>query len=240
MDILSVAMELTEVVSRLVERVRQLYWAVVLIGHRCPDCTGALTMVGESRCQCPSCGRTFDPTVAFQRCLDCGGPLALRIRRYQCQRCGADVPSCFVFEGVAFDREYFARQMAESRQRKRRRQEQLRRLVAENRSETIDPAPIDLEAIPGLVEALNGLSVGPEIRVLLPLCKGFDLRRYQRHVEAHVGPIEVYFDRIPPLEKDARMDRIWRFVAIIFMAHAGLVQICQHEETILVSQIVAN
>jgi len=62
------------------------------------------------------------------------------------------------------------------------------------------------------------------------------LHRYETHVWTHIGPIEVCFDQIPRLEKDVRKDRIWRFVAIIFMAHAGLIEICQQGETLWLSQ----
>ena len=46
------------------------------------------------------------------------------------------------------------------------------------------------------------------------------------------------FDEIPPLEDDARRDRIWRFVAIVFMAHAGAIEIWQEGEAIMVMQHV--
>jgi hypothetical protein len=68
----------------------------------------------------------------------------------------------------------------------------------------------------------------------LPLATGFDLSRYETHLEAHIGPIEMSFDDLPPLEEDARLDRIWRFIAIIFMAHAGLIEITRDAGAIMV------
>ena len=193
-------------------------------------------MVGESRCRCSSCGYIFDPTVSFQRCSACGGVPALRVRRYQCSECGADVTSRFVFEGLVFDVEYFRRKMAESRQRKQERREGIRRMVAENRSPAVKASPVDLEGIPGLVEALNSLTAGVDPRLLEPLRQSFDLGRYQRHLQAHIGLIEVCFNDLPPLENNVRTDRIWRFVALIFMAHTGLIEIRQEGQTIMVSQ----
>ncbi|KKK63595.1 hypothetical protein LCGC14_2992720, partial [marine sediment metagenome] len=84
MDIVRQAFRLVEVVTAFAGRARQLYYAVVLLGHSCPRCGGKLAMVAEGRCRCRSCGHGFDPTVAFQRCPACGGKLVLRVRRYQC------------------------------------------------------------------------------------------------------------------------------------------------------------
>ena len=234
MDIVAVATEFTEAVAMLVARVRRFYYAVSLMGHRCPDCYGALAMLRESFCQCMVCGIRFDPTVVFQRCLDCGGRPQLQIRRYRCTDCGTEIRSHFVFDTLPFDQEYFRQRMADSRQRKRKRQDVLRRLVTENRSDRWTLSPAGLHDVPGLVDALDRLSLGPELAVWLPLCRGFDLKRYQRHLQAHLGPIEVGFDEIPTLEEDARKDRIWRFVAIMLMAHEGVLRVWQQGEAVLV------
>ena len=55
----------------------------------------------------------------------------------------------------------------------------------------------------------------------------FDLTRYQAHVQAHIRPI-ANLEQIPPLSEDRRKDRVWRFIAIIFLAHAGLIDIWQN------------
>ena len=236
MDIIAMAFGLTDAVKRFAGRAKSLYYAVVLMGHDCDQCGGSLLMIGESRCRCESCGRTFDPTIAFQRCADCGGGTRLRIRRYVCKTCGADVTSRFIFDGLVFDTEYFRRKMTESRCRKQQRRQQAQAMAAENRSASLPVPEMDLESVPGLVDALDGLSACPEAAALMPMCKGFDLRRYERHLQAHIGSIEVCFDNIPSLTEDARLDRIWRFIAVIFMAHSGLIEICQEGQTILVSQ----
>jgi len=69
---------------------------------------------------------------------------------------------------------------------------------------------------------------------------GFDLKRYQSHVEAHIRDLPVGLDEIPSLTEDARRDLIWRFVAIIFMAHAGLVDVWQEGSTIWVMRHEAD
>jgi len=233
-EIIRLAFELARVVEVFVEHARQYFYEVALSGYTCPRCGGRLEMLGESHCRCAACGYVFDPTAAFQRCTACGGRVRLRICRYQCCQCGLDVPSRFVFDGVVFDREYFREHMAESRKRKREQREYLGRVAAENRSDALEPPAADLDAIPGLVEALNSLVTVPDMNVWIPFAKGFDLNRYQKHIQAHLGQYETQFDDIPALENNSRLDRIWRFIAIVFMAHAGGIQIRQQGSTILV------
>lgn len=234
-EIIRLALELAQAVDALMQRTRVFYYEVMLYGHRCPRCGGILQMIGESRCRCMDCEHEFDPTIAYQRCPLCDSPPRLRVSRYVCRRCGRDVRSRFVFEARVFDREYFRERMAESRQRKRAERERLPPVLVTPRSEDLQPAPAHLAAVPGLVEALDGLVGTPEIAAWLPLMReGFDLKRYQTHLQAHLGPIEVCFDDLPPLEDNARTDRIWRFVALVFMAHSGDIELRQEGPTIWV------
>lgn len=239
-DIIAMAFELARAVEALYEHTRRYYYEVMLSGHPCPLCGGTLAMVGESDCRCAACGHRLDPTVTFQRCTACGGVPGLRISRYQCEGCGEDVPSRFVFDARVFDREYFRLRMAESRERKAQQCKEACREIAVTRSAPAAGMAADLDMIPGLAGALDELVGVADLAVWLPLAKGFDLNRYQTHLQAHIGPIEICFDDLPALENDARMDRIWRFVAVIFMAHAGLVHIWQQGQTILVRTCEAD
>ena len=120
--------------------------------------------------------------------------------------------------------------MAESRDRKRAKQERSSPGLVVDQSETLSQPPVQLANVPGLVEALDQLVGVPELTAWLPLMRsGFDLKRYQAHLRAHIGPIEVCFDDLPPLENQARLDRIWRFVALVFMAHAGDIDLWQED-----------
>ena len=239
-DIIRLAFRLAEAVIGFAGRARQLYYAVMLMGHECARCGSSLVMEGEGRCRCQACGDESDPTVAFQRCGTCGGRLELRVRRCRCTQCGADVASRFLFDGLAFDAEYFRQKMTESRQRKRELRERVRKMLAESRSPHLDAMPADLDAIPGLMDALNGLVAGTTEVVPFYPCTGFDLKRYQSHVEVHLRDFPIGLGDIPSLTEDARRDLIWRFVAIIFMAHAGLVDVWQEGTTILVMKHEAN
>ena len=67
------------------------------------------------------------------------------------------------------------------------------------------------------------------------------MRRYQSHLQAHTGQVAVEFEQIPVLmQEDLRLDRIWRFIAAIFMANAGLMQVDQHGPTLMVRQCEAD
>ena len=191
-------------------------------------------MVREGKARCEACGRELDPTLVFQACSACGGKLVLRIRRYHCQQCGADVPSRFLFDGLAFDALYFKAKMSESRQRRQDLRERVREMLAASRSRNLVPLPVDLAAVPGLIDALNGLVGGLEQRTLWLPRDGFDLVRYENHLQAHIGPIAIRFDDLPPLSENSRQDRIWRFIAILFLANAGAVELWQESQTIWV------
>ncbi|MGB2987952.1 MAG: hypothetical protein WBE26_18950 [Phycisphaerae bacterium] len=234
MNIISRAFQLTDAVAAYTNRVRRFYYAVVLSAHACPKCGGGLNMVAEGRCRCSACAHAFDPTVLFQRCSDCGGTPKIDIRRYRCSQCGSDVSSRFLFDGLVFDAAYFRQKMSEHRERKSDQRARLQAQLIENRSLPLDAGPADLDAVPGLTEALNSLIAGIQPGVLRLDCKGFDLSRYESHVQAHLELYPIMFDQIPPLSDDARLDRIWRFIAIIFMAHSGLIEIQQESQAIMV------
>ena len=226
-DIIELAFALTETVKAFVGHARHFCYEVMLSGYTCQHCGGTLVMIAESRCRCRGCGFEFDPTLAFQRCGTCGEKLQLRVTRYQCRSCRRDMPSRFVFEGPVFDPEYFRQRMAESRQRKAERAEQFQQRLQESRSPPLDTPAAELESIPGLLAALNDLVGVEDVAAWLPLCKGFDLNLYQEHVRAHVQRRPMDFDDIPALEGNRRLDRVWRFVAVVFMAHAGVIEIEQ-------------
>ena len=191
-------------------------------------------MVREGKAGCEACGRELDPTLVFQACSACGGRLALRIRRYRCRQCGADVPSRFLFDCCVFDSEYFRLRVAESRQRKAELRERVREMLAASRSRDLVLTPADLAAVPGLIDALNGLVGGLEpVPLWLPR-DGFDLARYKRHLQAHIGPIAIRFDDLPRLSEDSGQDRIWRFVALVFLDQAGLLELRQEGQCIWV------
>ena len=240
MDIIELAYRVVARVSRYADQARRFFYQVVLSDHACSKCGGQIGMTRDGWCQCSNCGDEFDPTLAFQTCLDCGGKPKLAVRRYQCVRCGKDIASRFMFDGLVFDAAYFRRKMAEHRQEKKRQEERVRKMLADSRSSDLDPLPADLGSVPGLMEALNSLTKGSVNAARWKATRDFDMRRYQSHLRAHTGPIAVEFEQIPVLmQEDLRLDRIWRFIAAIFMANAGLIQVDQHGPTLMVRQCEA-
>jgi hypothetical protein len=240
MNIIALAFDMSEAVEAFVQKARGFFYQVVLFRHRCPSCNGALHAVGEGRCRCGLCGRELDPTIAFQRCVRCGGAPVLRIRRYECQDCGSDIQSRFLFDGLAFDPEYFRQKMAESRQRRDEQRERVRQMLAESRSDVLPLGEADLDCVPGLVAALNALTIGLDEGIVVEARPVFDLHRYEAHIQAHLGGLPVSLTEIPPLCEHLRKDLIWRFIAVIFLAHAGVVDIWQDGQNIRVIEHEAD
>ena len=240
MNIIGLAFRMSEAVAALVERIRGFYYAVLLMDHRCPGCGGTLRMIGESKCRCRSCGHELDPTVTFQNCPDCGGKAVLRIRRYECSQCGTEIRSRFLFDGLVFDTEYFRQKMAEHRERKAQQRERTQKMLAETRSEALDVPAADIGSSPELLEALNSLTSGLAAAFVRHPKDGFDLKRYESHLLAHIRDFPLEFDQIPYLEENTRKDRVWRFIALLFMAHSGQVNIWQDGLNIMVVKNETN
>ena len=158
----------------------------------------------------------------------------MRIRRYECRTCGALIQSRFLFDGLVFDAAYFRHKMAESRERKQQRRERVRRMLAESRSPAAELPPAEQEGLAALQVALDTLTGSLEPALPPPKRSDFDLHRYERHVEAHCRHGPVTLVEIPRLIEDARRDLIYRFVALIFLAHAGTVRVWQEGRDILV------
>jgi len=240
MNIIHAAVRVATAVAAYSARARRFFYEVMLFDHACPKCHGSLAMVREGCCRCAACAHSFDPTVAFQRCSACGGTPKIEVRRYRCSQCGEDISSRFLFDGLVFDAEYFRQKMAEHRHRKRDQHARLRAAQMDDRSPVLDAGPADLGAVQGLIEALDSLTAGGTGDFPWPIREGFDLSRYERHIQAHIQPIPILFDQIPPIGDNARRDRIWRFIALVFLAHAGLVDLRQKGQTITVMQREAN
>jgi len=239
-DIVRLGFAVAAASAQLVSHARSFYYAVVLSGHACPGCGGHLGMLREGLCTCAACARTFDPTVAFQACASCGGAPRVRIRRYACSRCGTEITSRFLFDGLVFDAAYFRAKMAASRARRQQRRRAVQTLLAGTRSGALDPGPAALDNVPDLVAGLDGLSCGGAPPFPLPARAAFDLERYETHVRAHLHAIPIQFDDVPPLSEKSPLDRIWRFIAILYLAQAGTLHVWQDGPTIWVMKHEAD
>jgi hypothetical protein len=204
------------------KRVRQFYFEVVLSSFSCPACGGQLHMIGNSECSC-SCGNAFDPTLAFQKSACCGAGLIRKTFHYACSKCRKSNPSRFIFDERVFDKAYFREMMRESRERKKKKREEIRKLLAQSRSDTLSLTEFpDIEIIPGLIEDLNEFiqktsyeaphySFGAE--------NEFDLNKYRDHILSVLSWDSVLFSEMEPLIDDIRDDKIYRFITLVIMDH---------------------
>jgi hypothetical protein len=241
MNIIELAVDMVKTVEGFVQRATMFFYSVMLLAYRCPGCNGQLSMVTEGKCKCDACGEEFDPTVEFQRCSACGGVSTVKVRRYQCKSCGQDISSKFLFDGLVFDPEYFRAKMAECRERKKELKERVKQMLAECRSKTLPLHPADLNAVPGLLDALNSLTEDLAESFEIESRNEFNLKHYEEHIQAHIQEIPISLDEIPPLSKEsARKDRIWRFITVIFLAHAGIIDVWQEGQEIIVMKHEAN
>jgi len=222
------------------ERVRAYYFEVVLSPHQCPECGGRLKMTMQSLCSC-SCGKTFDPTLEFQRSGCCGARLARRTYHYACSRCQEMVPSRFIFDERVFDSAYFREMMRESRARAKQRKEEIGRLLMEARSGTLplleEP---NLGSIHGLLEDLD-LFVQQGSQDVQPCGfepkQEFSMAEYRDHILSNLGWGAVSFSGIPPMSEEGRRDRAWRFITLVFMQDDRMVNLIQEGDNIWVQRL---
>jgi len=221
-------------------KAKEFYFQVLLSKYSCPECGRELTMTGTSECSC-SAGHVIDPTLAFQQSDCCGQRLVRKIQHYACTGCGRTVPSRFIFDEQIFDAEYFRTRMQEHRIRAQRKREEVRRLLAENRSGEwlLDEQP-DLEVVPGLVEALDGFIESDQAETTGFISESwdqYDFGAYRSHLLAGLGWSPVLFSELIPLAGDARQDRIWRFMTLLFMDQAREIDLSQHGQDLLVRRV---
>jgi len=210
-------------ILQLKGQVRQLFYAAVLGRRLCPACQGQLEMLKDGLCQCLACNHRFDPTVQFQCCRKCGGNVTKKTYHYFCSECGQQVKSEFTFDRKVFDKAYFAEMMRESRERRRKKRDTLQRMLRTVRSaDHFLETPVELDRIPGLTEALDFFphsQFPPEMVPALAERPEFDLNRYESHVLDSLAGDETDFDCIEPLLENLRLDRIFRFIAAVFLDH---------------------
>jgi len=222
------------------ERVRLFYFEVILSAYQCPQCGGQLQMIGQSECAC-SCGNTFDPTIAFQRSPCCGARLVRNTFHYACSKCSKTAPSRFVFDEKLFDATYFREMMRESRDRAKRKKEEVRRLLAKSRSSALqlmeEPG---LGSIPGLIQDLDDFirEGSTEVcRFPFDAQPDFSMNDYHDHIISNIGLGTILFSDIAPLIDDHRRDRVFRFITLVFMQNDREVELTQEGTDIWVQKV---
>jgi hypothetical protein len=226
-------------VANLKERVRAFYFEVILSPYQCPRCGGRLHMAGQSQAAC-SCGNTLDPTISFQRSPCCGVELVKKTFHYACSGCHQTVPSRFLFDERIFDAAYFREMMQESRARAMQRKEEVGRLLAESRSDSLhlteDP---DLGSIPGLIQDLDDFiqENPPEIGQRCFSGKSdFAISDYREHILSALSWDSMLFSDISPLIQNLRADKAWRFITVVFMDHEREIELVQHGNDLVIQR----
>ena len=197
-------------------------------------------MTGQSECSC-SCGNTFDPTLTFQKSSCCGARLIRRSFHYACSRCHKAVPSRFLFDEKLFDKAYFREMIQESRRRAKEKREEIRRLLAESRSGALalmeEP---ELDSIPGLIQDLNDFIQQQSVEAAdsaFDTRGAFHMNEYREHILSTLGWNGVFFSDIVPLIEDCRLDKIWRFITLIFMQNDRELELTQQGSELLVQRL---
>ena len=57
----------------------------------------------------------------------------------------------------------------------------------------------------------------------------FDMDRYRRHILELASGCIVHFEGISRIIEDERLDRIFRFVTVIFLQHEGRIELNQED-----------
>lgn len=217
------------------EKARRLFYAVMLFQRECSSCgnTG-LVMVRDSRCRCRMCKAEFDPTIKFQTCPDCDRAVLLKIHHYWCPHCQRPVRSTFCFDQKVFDAAYFREMMRESRDRKRQEVEKLQQLLLDARSPPFWP-----DENPALEDPMRFAQDLGDILAMLPADGNvkkplarprYDTKAYRNHILERVQGCVVEFEGISALVDDRQLDRIYRFITVVFLDHEGLLEIEQHHD----------
>jgi len=221
-------------------KARSFYFDVILSTVNCPQCQGRLRMCGQSQCQC-ECGLTIDPTLEFQISPCCGVGLRKKTYHYACSLCRKTVASRFVFNERVFDAVYFKKMMRVSRERKQRKREAIRQLLAASRSDRLElVVEPDLDTIPGLVTDLDEFiksQTGTHQDMAIDFDDIFDIAKYRNHILTSISWNPVDFSGIAPLTDNRRMDRAWRFITLIFMQSDQEVEIEQGENDLLIQRV---
>ena len=229
-------LEVSECIEQYRNRAKAFFHEVVLLPFVCPACEGNLTMTSASRATCDVCRQELDPTTTFQRSPCCGSALRLARHHYVCSSCRTVVPSHFLFVERVFDNQYFRERMAESRERTRRRREELRRLMAGEPSGQLDLMDVPSTKVVDELFAQLDVFVGEPVASLDTFCEhdGVSIEEYRESLRCAMAGCMRRFNAFPSLHANRRTDRARRFVALVYMEHDREVVLHQRDDDILV------
>jgi len=129
--------------------------------------------------------------------------------------------------------------MQASRDRKRKKQEEIKRLRANSRSDVLQLTELpSIDAIHGLEMALNEFVGTIEQLDLSDFQEGdqFHMEEYRDVILSHLEGYGLMFNSFPAVCSDLRRDRVRRFITLTYMWQDGEVTLEQQDDDILVGK----
>jgi hypothetical protein len=144
-----------------------------------------------------------------------------------------------LFDERVFDAAYFRESMRESRQRARKKREEVRLLPAGSRSAElclVDEPVLDPCLVQDLDSFIGAQGLSP-YEALSEVSAGFSMEKYREHILLALDSGTTPFSAMEALVEDCRLDRVWRFITLVFMQHEGEVVISQYGQDLLVERV---
>ena len=91
-----------------------------------------------------------------------------------------------------------------------------------------------------MAEALDGFIDPEQIEAadFLNVSEGqYDFGTYRNHLLTALAWSPVLFSELDPLTSDAKQDRIWRFMTLLFMDQAREINLSQHGQDLLIRRL---
>ena len=133
--------------------------------------------------------------------------------------------------------------MQESRKKAKKKKEEtrVRRLLDESRSDTLYlmESP-DFESIPGLSRDLNDFvqqNSAETCGFSFEMKSDFYMNDYRNHILSTLGWSRVHFSDIGSLIDNYHLDRVRRFITLIFMQNDNKVELTQQGEDLFVQRV---
>lgn len=227
--------------TELKDKVQRFHTQILLSKYNCLQCDGRLKFIGDRVAECINCHIKFDPTLEFQKCEKCNSKLAKKTQYYYCPKCQLPQRSIFSLDNWFYFSEYFAEKMRESRKAKRQKIEVMKKLLALAKSHNYFPNQIEINNISGLNNTLDFFIHHTTLKLFdtqEPSKVKFNLSQYRDHI-LDVLPTDcvIQFDGISSIIDDNKLDRIFRFITLIYMWHYREINLIQCDNLIRVERV---
>ncbi len=193
-------------------------------------------MTQEGRAGAAACAESSIPTVAFQRCSTCGGEPRLSVGAIRAADAARMLPRGSCSTAWSSMPSTSGRRWPSTGSASASCGNGSGRCWPRAGPRPWSPPAATWPLCRACWRRSTGLTQADEPAASCACRQRFNLSRYQAHVQAHIRPIAISLEQIPPLSENRRLDRIWRFIAIIFLAHAGIVDVWQDGPNIMVMQ----